>query len=175
MMWGMLASFDDAGALALAALRLREAGYRRFDTYTPYQLGELADVPGTPRSRIATVVFAAAVLGAIGGYAMQWYLMVVSYPINVGGRPLHSWPAFVPITFELMVLSASVAGVVALFVRNGLPRLHHPLFGVPGFERASQDGFWLAVEATDGMFSPHWTKRTLERLGAREVHEVPDA
>jgi hypothetical protein len=175
MTWGMLAGFDDAAALAHAALRLREAGYRRFDTYTPYQLDALADPPGTPRSRIALVVLVAAVLGAIGGYAMQWYLMVVSYPINVGGRPLHSWPAFVPITFELMVLAASLAGVVALMARNGLPRLHHPLFGASGFERASQDGFWLAVEATDRMFSPQWTKRTLERLGAREVHEVADA
>jgi Protein of unknown function (DUF3341) len=175
MMWGMLATFDDAPALAQAALRLHEAGYRRFDTYTPYQLDELADLPGTPRSRIAAVVFAAGALGAIGGYLMQWYLMVVSYPINVGGRPLHSWPAFVPITFELMVLAASTAGVVALFVRNGLPRLHHPLFGVPGFERASQDGFLLAVEAIDRMFSAHGTKQTLERLGAREVHEVADA
>jgi Alternative complex III, ActD subunit len=175
MMWGMLASFDDAAALARAALRLREAGYRRFDTYTPYQLDELADIPGTPRTHIAFVVFAAAFLGAIGGYVMQWYLMVVSYPINVGGRPLHSWPAFVPITFELMVLTASIAGVVALLAGNGLPRLHHPLFGVPGFERASQDGFLLGVEAADPMFSPQGTRRTLERLGAREIHEVADA
>ena len=175
MMWGMLASFDDAAALARATLRLREAGYRRFDTYTPYQPDELADVPGTPRSHIALVVLAAAVAGALGGYLMQWYLTVVSYPINIGGRPLHSWPAFIPITFELMVLAAAVSGVVALLARNGFPRLHHPLFGVPGFERASQDGFLLAIEATDPMFSPHLTRRTLERIGAREIREVEDA
>ena len=175
MMWGLLASFDDAAALARAAFHLREAGYRRFDTYTPYPLDELADVPGTPRSHIASVVFAAAIAGAIGGYAMQWYLMVVAYPINVGGRPLHSWPAFIPITFELMVLTASVAGVVTLLARNGFPRLHHPLFAVPGFERASQDGFLLAVEATDPMFSPLPTRRTLEQSGAREIYEVDGA
>jgi hypothetical protein len=174
-MWGLLASFDDAATLARAALLLREAGYRQFDTHTPYALDELADVPGTSRSRIAFVVFVAAIAGAIGGYAMQWYLMVVAYPITVGGRPLHSWPAFIPITFELMVLTASVTGVVALLARSGFPRLHHPLFGVPGFERVSQDGFLLAVEATDPMFSPLRTRRTLERSGAREIHEVDDA
>jgi hypothetical protein len=174
-MWGMLAEFDGPETLARAARRLREAGYERLDAYTPYPVEAVGEALARRRTRIGWSVLVAGLLGAAGGYALQWYLMVVDYPINVGGRPLHSWPAFIPVTFELMVLTASVVGVVALFARNGLPCPHHPLFSVAAFERASQDGWFLSVEASDPCFSPRWTARLLERLGARLVREVPDA
>jgi ActD protein len=174
-MWGLLAVFDDHETLVRAARRLREAGYERLDAYTPWAVDEVADAVGVRRTRIGWSVLAGGLLGAGGGYLMQWYLMAVDYPINVGGRPLHSWPAFIPITFELMVLTAAISGVVTLFLRNGLPRPYHPVFAAPSFARASQDRFCLAVEAADPRFSREWTRRLLERLGARTVEEIPDA
>jgi hypothetical protein len=174
-MWGLVARFDDAHALGRAARGLREQGYRRLDAHTPYPVDGLAEAIGLLPTRIGLVVLVAGLLGAAGGYAMQWYLMAIDYPINVGGRPLNSWPAFIPITFELMVLTAALAGVVALLVRNGLPRPHHPVFGAPGFDAASQDGFYLSVEEHDPRFSPQSTPALLRRLGARSVVEVPDA
>lgn len=174
-MWGLVAQFPDAEALTVAARRLRAAGYRRLDAFTPYPVEEVADAIGLGQTRIGLAVLVGGLLGAIGGYALQWYTMTVDYPINVGGRPLHSWPAFVPVTFELMVLTASIVGVVALFAVNRLPQPHHPLFAVPAFDRASQDGFFLAVEASDAKFSPVATPGLLQRLGAELVRVVPDA
>jgi Protein of unknown function (DUF3341) len=174
-MWGVLAQFPDAEALTVAARRLRLLGYRRLDAFTPHPSDEVADAIGLPPTRIGMAVLIGALAGAAGGYALQWWTMVVDYPINVGGRPLHSWPAFVPITFEVMVLTAAIVGIVALFVVNRFPEPHHPLFAVPAFEHASQDAFFLAVEASDAKFSLDVTPRILERLGALLVRVVPDA
>jgi hypothetical protein len=171
----LLAEFEDGHALAAAARRLRASGYRRLDAHTPYPVIEVEEALALPGTRLGWVVFAAAMLGAAGGYAMQWYLMVIDYPINVGGRPLHSWPAFVPITFEVMVLTASIGGVVALFARNGLPRPHHPVLAALHLDRVTGGGFFLAVEAGDAAFDAPWTRRLLGRLGATEVTDVPDA
>jgi hypothetical protein len=173
-MWGLLAEFETAERVESAARHLRAAGYRHLEAYTPYPVDAVNRALGR-RTRIGLAVLAGGLAGAAGGYFLQWYLMAVDYPINVGGRPLHSWPAFIPVTFELMVLTASIVGVVALFVRNGLPRPHHPLFAVDMFARASQDRFFLSVDASDERFSLEWTPRLLRRLGARRVEEVPDA
>jgi hypothetical protein len=174
-MWGLLAEFGGHTALETAARAARRDGYVRLEAYSPYPLESVADAVGHRRTRIGWAVLAGGLLGAASGYVLQYYLMAVDYPINVGGRPLHSWPAFIPVTFELMVLFAAVGGVVALFLRLGLPRPHHPVFGVPPFERATQDAFFLGIEAADPRFSPDRTAALLHRLGARAVHEVPDA
>jgi hypothetical protein len=174
-MWGLLAEFGGHTALETAAREARRNGYVRLEAYSPYPLESVADAVGHRGTRIGWAVLASGLLGAATGYVLQYYLMAVDYPINVGGRPLHSWPAFIPVTFELMVLFAAVGGVIALFVRLGLPRPHHPLFAVPAFERATQDGFFLGIEAADPRFSRERTSALLHRLGARAVHEVPDA
>jgi hypothetical protein len=174
-MWGMVAEFRDHHAVSRAARQLRQAGYRRLDAFTPYPVEEMETALGLPPTRIGLAVLVGGLLGAAGGYALQWYTMVVDYPINVGGRPLHSWPAFIPVTFEMMVLTATLFGVLALFVRNGLPRPHHPVLAAVALDRASEGGFFLAVEASDPRYSAPWTRQTLERLGALSVAEVPDA
>jgi ActD protein len=174
-MWGLLAEFDGHAPLESAARAARRVGYVRLEAYSPYPLDSVATAVGHRATRLGWAVLVGGLVGAAGGFVLQWYLMAVDYPINVGGRPLNSWPAFIPVTFELMVLFASFTGVVALVVRLGLPRLHHPLFSVPAFERASRRGFFLCIEAADPRFSPEWTARLLRQLGARQIYEVSDA
>lgn len=174
-LWGLVGAFESPDALVAAARRARQAGYQRVDAHTPFQVSGLAHALGLPRPRpVALLTLVGGIAGATAGYALQYYTMAVDYPLNVGGRPLHSWPAFVPVTFELMVLCAALSATVSLFVLSGLPQPHHPLFGVPGFERASQDRFFLSFEASDPAFEPDRARAFLERAGAREVSEVYD-
>ncbi len=173
--WGVLAEFEDHETLLHAVRRARAAGYRRLEAYSPFPLPEVADALGIPTAwKVALITLVGGLVGAGGGYALQWYLMAVDYPLNIGGRPLHSWPAFVPVTFELMVLFASITVTVGLFLMNRLPRPHHPLFGVPAFARATQDRFFLSVEAADERFDPGATRSFLESVGARTVTDVHD-
>lgn len=171
--WGLLAEFPDAGALTRAARAARAAGYTRLDAYSPFPHEGLAEAVGFHRTRLGWAVLGAALTGALVGYLIQWWTMAVDYPVNVGGRPLNSWPAFVPITFELMVLFAALTAVVGAIVGSGLPRPHHPVFAVPAFERATTDGFFLSIEASDERFDPERTRAFLVRLGAMEVSDVP--
>lgn len=174
--WGLLAEFDGHEALLTAVRRARTAGFTRMDAYSPYPLPDVSDALGfTGAWKVALITLLGGLLGAGGGYALQYYLMAVDYPINVGGRPLHSWPAFVPVTFELMVLFASIIGVLALFVLNGLPRPHHPLFAVPEFDQATQRAFFLAIQAGDPTFDLDDTRRFLANLRPLAIIEVPDA
>lgn len=173
--WGLLAEFDTHEALLAAVRRARAAGFTRMDAYSPYPLPDVSDAMGfTGAWKVAFLTLVGGLLGAGGGYALQYYLMAVDYPLNVGGRPLHSWPAFVPVTFELMVLFASIIGVVGLFVMNGLPRPHHPLFAVPEFDRATQDAFFVAIESSDPRFDLDGTRRFLANLRPLAIVEVPD-
>jgi hypothetical protein len=142
------------------------------EAYSPYPLDELPEALGLGRTWIGLVVLVGGVLGGAAGYALQVYVSVAAYPLNVGGRPLHSWPAFVPVTFELAILGAAVAAVLGMLFMNGLPQPHHPLFNVPGFARASQDGFFLAVEAVDPRFDLRKTRVVLQAAGALSVSEV---
>ena len=119
------------------------------------------------------VVLIGGLLGLVGGYALQYYCAVIAYPVNVGGRPLHSWPAFIPVTFEMAVLGSSLFAVLGMLAMNGLPRPHHPLFGVPQFDRATRDRFFLCVLRTDPHYQEQATRKFLEQLGAREVVDVP--
>jgi hypothetical protein len=173
-LYGMLAEFPSAERLVEAARRTREAGYRRTDAYAPFPVHGLAEGLGMRRTAMPQVVFTGAVIGGTLGYLLQYWVAVIAYPLNVGGRPLHSWPAFMPITFECTVLGAALACVLGMLALNGLPTPHHPLFAVPQFERASRDSFFLFIRATDPRFEPHAVRRFLEGLEPQEVIDVPE-
>jgi hypothetical protein len=170
---GIMAEFETAQGVLVAARQARLAGYRAMDAYTPYPVEGLATELDLPGTRVPFVVLAAALAGATVGFLMQYYSMAVDYPLNVGGRPENSWPAFIPITFEVMVLVASFAALLGMLFLNGLPRPHHPVFNVPRFVHATQDRFFLCIEAVDSHFDRQETNRFLAGLGAIEVVEVP--
>jgi hypothetical protein len=167
-----LAEFKDAEAAIAAARRVHEAGYRRIDAFSPFPVEELSHAVGHHHTRLPLVVLIGGLVGAAGAYYMMYYASVISYPINVGGRPLHSWPAFFPITFELTVLAASFAAVLGMLGLNGLPMPYHPVFNVPEFKRASRDRFFLSIEAADPLFRADDTRRFLEGLSPEHVFEV---
>jgi hypothetical protein len=171
--YGLLAEFDTPNALVHAAHRAYADGYRRLDAYSPFPIEELSEALNFRRTRMPLVMFFGGLLGCVGGFLMQYWCMAVSYPINIGGRPLNSWPAWIPVTFELTVLISALSGVFGLLGLCGLPRPHHPLFAVPGFARATRDRFFLCIEATDPKFDPQLTRQFLGGLHAREVTEVP--
>jgi hypothetical protein len=172
-MYGLLAEFDDTSALVAAAHELRRRGYRRIEGYTPFPVEGLAEAVGFERTRLPLVVLIGAVLGGVAGFALQWWVSVVAYPLNIGGRPLNSWPSFVPVTFELTILGGALFAVLGMLGLNGLPRPHHPLFAMDGFERATTDGYFLCVEADDPEYHETSTRQLLEQLGAKQVWDVP--
>ncbi len=144
------AEYTSPDGLAQVIRALRERGITNLETYTPYDDPAVREALGRPRSRIGWIAGAGALFGGTAAYALQWWINVVDYPLNVGGRPDHSAMAFIPITFEMAVLCAGIATFLATLILGGLPRLWHPVFEVPGFERASIDRFWLALdEATE--------------------------
>jgi hypothetical protein len=171
---GLIAEFESPAALIEAARQARAAGYRKMDAYTPYPIHELAQALELPRTKLPVIVFVGGALGCATGLAMQWFATVIHYPINVGGRPLASWPSYVPITFELTVLFAAIAAVLGMLGLNGLPMPYHPVFNVPRFALASRDRFFLCIEAADPLFDVGKTSAFLTSLGAREVTEVED-
>jgi hypothetical protein len=145
----LLAEFSGADALRQAARLARRAGYRLIDAFTPFPVEGLVDELETKPSYIRIAMFIGGVSAAALAYGVEWYSAVIDYPINSGGRPLHSWPAFMMFPFALGILAAAIAGLITLFVQSGLPRLHYPMFGVDGFRRASQDAFLLALASPD--------------------------
>lgn len=173
-LYGLLAEFDTPDDLVVATRRAHEAGYRKVEAYSPFPIEGLADALDFGRTRVPLIVLIGGVLGGITGYLLQYYVAVVSYPINVGGRPLNSWPAFVPVTFEMTILGAALFAVVGMLALNGLPMPYHPVFNVPAFGRATRDRFFLCIEAGDPGFHPEGTRRFLESLGPREVSDVPE-
>jgi hypothetical protein len=172
--YGLLAEFDNEHAVLRAARLANDAGYRRTDAFSPFPVQGLAAALGRRRTRVPAIVLTGGIIGGAGGYFLQLWLNAWNYPINVGGRPLNSWPAFVPITFELTILCAAIAAVLGMLVLNGLPQPYHPLFHVPVFrERASRDRFFLCIEARDAKFELNATRQFLESLSPRAVLEVP--
>ncbi len=170
--YGILAEFADADELVTAAARIYDLGYRYVECYSPLPVEGAADAVGYHRTRMPLVVLCGGTVGGLGGFALQYWTTVISYPLDIGGRPLFSWPSFVPVVFEMTVLVAALSAVLGMLAMNGLPQPHHPLFAVKGFERATQDRFFLSIRAHDPKFDPQQTRQTLQELGGQEIVDV---
>jgi hypothetical protein len=171
--YGMMAEFDTPAALVEAAKRTYQAGYKRIDAYTPFPIEGLAEEIGFHRDEVPLVVLIGGLVGGLTGYLMQYWMSAVAYPLNIGGKPYHSWPAFIVITFEMTILFAGISAVFGMLALNGLPMPYHPVFNVPRFTRASRDRFFLVVFSSDVNYDPAATRQFLESLDARSVSEVP--
>jgi len=171
--YGLLAEFETPHALVAAFDCARQAGYTKLEAYSPFPIDELSKPDSRHRTEMPAIVFFGGCLGGLAGFLMQYYTAVIDYPLNVGGRPLDSWPAFIPVIFELTVLTAALFGVVGMLALNGFPMPYHPLFNVPQFARASRDRFFLCIEAADPKFDPAATQAFLVSLQPLDVAEVP--
>jgi hypothetical protein len=171
-LYGLMAEFDEEEPLLHAARKAFSEGYRDMDAYTPVPIEGLTDAIGFKKNYVAPTVFVAGLFGATGGFMLCWWISVVAFPHNVAGRPLNSWPAYIPITFEMMVLVSCLTAVIAMLAMNGLPEPYHPVFNVPEFQRCSRDRFFLCIEATDPKFDMASTRQFLEGLNPLEVSEV---
>jgi len=169
-----MAEFETPTELVHAAKGAYAAGYRKMDAYTPYPLEEAAEAIGAHHNRVSLIVLIGAMLGMIGGYSLEYWVSAVNYPINVGGKPFHSWPAFIPVTFELTVLGGTLFCVLGMVALNKLPQPYHPVFNVERFGQASTDKFFLCIEARDPKFDLAETSRFLQSLHAQHVNEVKD-
>lgn len=170
--YGVIAAFAGPDALVHAASAMRDKGYRRMDAFTPFEVRELESVLAIRRTRLPWLVLAGGLAGAALVYALMLYSVEVDYPINVGGRPLHSWPPFVVIAFEAGIMGAALAGFAGMLWANGLPRYHHPVFNAETFSYARGGKFYLLVETADPRFRKGVTRGQLTRLGAETVEEV---
>lgn len=170
--FGVIGEFASSEQLILAAAKTREAGYQRIEAYTPFPVEGLSEAMRLPRNKVPLVTLIGGLIGGLGGFGFQYWANVISYPMDIGGRPFNSWPAWIPVTFELTVLGASLASVFGMLALNGLPQPHHPLFNVERFKMASTDRFFLCIEARDPKFDLVETGRFLQGLQAQHVTEV---
>jgi hypothetical protein len=170
--YGLLAEFEKPEQLLAAAHRAREAGYRRMDAYTPFPVEGLAEALGRHHTGVPLITLIGGLSGCAAGFGLQYWVSKIAYPINVGGRPFNSWPAFIPVTFEMTILGAALSAVLGMLALNGLPMPYHPLFNEPRFALASRDRFFLCVEARDKRFERGETRAFLESLTSRAVMEV---
>ncbi|HEV2859994.1 MAG TPA: DUF3341 domain-containing protein [Pyrinomonadaceae bacterium] len=170
--YGLMAEFDDPNGVVAAARTVYEEGYRKIDAYSPYPIEALSEAVGVHSTKMPLIVLVGGIVGGLAGYLMQYYLLAVDYPLNVGGKPFHSWPAFIPITFEMTILGAALSAVFGMLALNGLPEPYHPVFNAPNFALASRDRFFLLVESTDPKFDRDRTAEFLRGLGPREVTDV---
>ncbi|MEO8503064.1 MAG: DUF3341 domain-containing protein [Acidobacteriota bacterium] len=170
--YGLVAEFPSAEGLVIAARAARQAGYSRMEAYTPFPVEDLHDALDLPPSKVPMIVLAGGITGCLGGFGLAYWASAIAYPMNIGGKALNSWPAFIVPTFECTILVASLSAVLGMLALNGLPQPYHPLFNVERFSHASQDGYFLAIEARDKKFDPAATKAFLQGLNPSEVTEV---
>jgi hypothetical protein len=171
--YGLMAEFDDPSALVAAARRTQAEGYRRYDSFSPFPIHELFDAMDCHDRRVPLMVLCGGIVGGLTGFGLASWVSAIEYPLNIGGRPLNSWPMFIPVTFELTILIAAFSAMAGWIVLSGFPLPYHPVFNVKRFaQHASQDGFFLAIEATDPKFDRVRTFEFLESLGPREINEV---
>ena len=170
--WGLMAEFEGPTEVVEAAHKAYGAGYRKMDAYTPYPIEELSEALGHHHSYLPLLVLAGGITGCIGGYLLQYWVSAIAYPLNIGGRPIHSWPAFIVPTFETTILFAAGTAVLGMLALNGLPEPYHPVFNVPQFARASKDRFFLVIKSRDPQFDQDHTWSFLLSLEPRSVSEV---
>lgn len=173
-MYGLMAEFDSAEEVLAAAHRTRAAGYRRIDAYSPIPVEGLAEAIGFDWTGLPIITFIGGVLGGCTGFFMCWYANVLSFPLNIGGKPHNSWPAWIPITFELTILGGALATVIGMLALNGLPTPYHPVFNVERFALATTDKFFLCIKSRDKNFDLAQTKTFLEGLKPHGVFEIED-
>lgn len=173
-LYGLVAEFDDPDTLVAAAEKTYDAGYRNFDAYSPFPIHGLTHAMRLKKTPIPLITFLGGLAGAAGGFGMQYVASVLHYPLDVGGTPFFSWPAFIPITFELTILVGAFAAFGSMMALNGLPQPYHPIFNAKRFERASSDGFFLCIEVSDDQFDDVKTREFLETFRPVEVSEVMD-
>ncbi|MDT4951916.1 MAG: hypothetical protein QOJ02_54 [Acidobacteriota bacterium] len=171
-LYGLMAEFDSPTDLVEAARRTYDAGYRRINGYSPFPIEELSDAIGFHKTRLPLIVLIGGILGGLAGYFMMYYMEVIDYPINVGGRPFHSWPSFIPITFETTVLGAALAAIFGMLALNKLPQPYHPVFNAERFALATRDRFFLVIEADDPKFDHDKVLEFMNTLNAKEVIDV---
>jgi len=171
--YGLMAEFDSAQELVAAAHKTHEAGYQKLDAYSPFPIEGLAEAIGFHKNRVALVVLIGGIVGGLTAYGLQYWVAAITYPVNIGGRPYHSWPSFIIVTFELTILFAGVSSAVGMIALNGLPMPYHPVFNVPEFAKASENKFFLVVFSSDPKYDAARTRSFLAGLAPRMIVEVP--
>lgn len=171
--YGLMAEFDTPTEVVLAARATHAEGYRRMDAYSPFPVEGLAEAIGFRHNRVALVCLVGGLCGLATAYVLQYWVSAIAYPLNIGGRPFHSWPSFIIVTFELTILFGGLSAAIGMLVMNGLPLPYHPVFNVPVFDRASRDKFFICIEAADPKFDRQKTFAFLSSLGAKTITEVP--
>jgi hypothetical protein len=173
-LFGVMGEFSTPEDLLAATKKTREAGYKHVEAYTPFPVEGLSEAVGFKWTAVPLLTLMGGVGGGLTGFGLQYWVAAITYPINIGGRPLNSWPAFIPVTFELTVLGASIFAVFSMLALNKLPQPYHPVFNVERFAQASTDKFFLCIEARDPKFDLVETSRFLQSLHAQHVNEVKD-
>ena len=171
-LYGIMAEFEQPEQVVNAAKSAYAAGYRKMDAYSPLPVHGLSEALGFQYTRLPMIVLIGGILGCLGGFAFQYWVSVINYPVIIGGKPMNSWPSFIPVTFECTILFAALSAVFGMLALNGLPQPYHPVFNVDRFEHATRDRFFLCIEARDPKFDRAATRVFLEGLGAHEVSEV---
>jgi Alternative complex III, ActD subunit len=171
--YGLMAEFDTVNEAVTAAQRVYGAGYRKIDAYSPFPVEELSEAIGFHHNGVALICLIGGLLGGTAAYVLQWWINTIGYPINIGGRPFHSWPAFIVVTFEMTILFAGLSAVFGMLTLNGLPMPYHPVFNVPQFEQASKDKFFIVIFGSDKKYDAENTRQFLESLHPASVAEVP--
>jgi hypothetical protein len=171
-LYGLMTMFDNPDDLVSAAQKTYDAGYRKMDAYSPFPIHGLAEAVGYRKRILPWIVLAGGILGCVAGFTLQYWVSVEAMPVNIGGRPLNSWPAFIPVTFECTILGAALSAVLGMLALNGLPRPHHPVFNQPRFVMATRNRFFLCIEAADKLYDRDKTGKYLEELSPYGVLEV---